>query len=95
MYGCNHSIGCLSVSAWRADSPLSVKASRADFSEEKDGLEVSAWIIGDGLRVSAGIVCSVSRDSYLRVVPDVVWLSPDELASAEFDIYSNVVWKID
>ena len=94
MYGCDHSLGCLSVSAWRADNPLSVTASRADVLE-KDGLEVSAWRIGGGLMVTAGIVCSVSRNYYLRVVPDVVWLSPDELASAEFDIYSNVVWKID
>ena len=94
MYGCDHSLGCLSVSAWRTDNPLSVTASRADILE-KDGLEVSAWRIGGGLKVSAGIVCSVNNDSYLRVVPDVVWLSPDELAYGEFDIYSNVVWKID
>ena len=94
MYGCDHSLGCLSVSAWRADNPLSVTASRADVLE-KDGLEVSAWRVGCGLKVTAGIICSVNKDAYLRVVPDVVWLSPDELASAEFDIYSNVVWKID
>ena len=94
MYGCGYSLGCLSVSAWRADNGLNVTASRADILE-KDGLEVSAWRVGGGLKVTAGIICSVSKDAYLRVVPDVVWLSPDEVASAEFDIYSNVVWKID
>lgn len=94
MYGCYHSLGCLSVYAWRADKELSVKASRSCFSEEKDGLEVSAWRIGGGLRVSAGVVCSVNKDAYLRVSTDVLWLTPDML-SEEFDIYSNVVWKID
>lgn len=94
MYGCNHSIGCLSVSAWRADSGLNVTASRAD-SLKEEGIEVSACRIGGGLKVTAGIICSVNKDAYLRVVPDVVWLSPDELAYGEFDIYSNVVWKID
>ena len=84
MYGCDHSLGCLSVSAWRADNGL-----------KEEGIEVSAWRIGGGLKVTAGIVCSVNKDAYLRVVPDVVWLSPDELAYGEFDIYSNVVWKID
>lgn len=94
MYGCDHSLGCLFASAWRADKELSVKASRYDFSEEKDGLEVSTWRVGGGLRVSAGVVCSVNKDAYLRVSTDVVWLTPDML-SEEFDIYSNVVWKID
>lgn len=31
---------------------------------------------------------------YLRVSPNVVWLTPDML-SGEFNIRSNVAWKID
>ena len=50
--------------------------------------------VGQGLSGSVTLVCSVNKDAYLRVVPDVVWLTPDML-SGEFDIYSNVVWKID
>ena len=40
-------------------------------------------------------VCSITSERYLIVLPDIIWLSPDELISSEFDIYSNVVWKID
>lgn len=32
--------------------------------------------------------------AYLRVSPNVVWLTPDML-SGEFNIRSNVAWKID
>ena len=93
MYGCDHSLGCLSVSAWRVVGGLKVTASRADMIE-KDGIEVSAWRVVGGLKVTAGIICSVNKDAYLRVVPDVVWLTPD-MIGGEFDIYSNVIWKID
>lgn len=44
-------------------------------------------------KVRCSIICSVSKDSYMNVSPDVVWLSPDML-SAEFNIYSNVDWVI-
>ena len=38
-------------------------------------------------------VCA-SHSEYLTVTPNMVWLTPDML-SGEFDIYSNVSWKID
>lgn len=57
-------------------------------------LSGSVTRVGQGLSGSVTLVCSVNKDAYLRVVPDVVWLTPDML-SGEFDIYSNVVWKID
>ena len=49
---------------------------------------------GKGLRGSLTMVCSVNKDAYLRVSTDVLWLTPDMLGG-EFDIHSNVVWKID
>ena len=88
MHGCD-SISCLSVTAKRISEELNVVATRI-------GEELSVTAKGiERLKVTCSIICSVNNDAYLRVVPDVVWLSPDELASAEFDIYSNVVWKID
>lgn len=84
MYGCNCHIGCLSGSVTRVG---------ADGSEFM-GLSGSVTRVGDGLRGYASLVCSTNKDAYLRVVPDVVWLTPDML-SGEFDIYSNVVWRID
>ena len=57
-------------------------------------LKVNVTDVTPRLKVSSHLVCSVGGVSYLRVVPDVVWLTPDML-SRDFDIYSNVVWKID
>lgn len=46
------------------------------------------------LKVSYGILCSATNESYLQVIPNIVWLTPDTIGE-EFDIFSNVVWKID
>lgn len=50
--------------------------------------------IGAALTGSCHIICSVNKSSYLNVIPDVIWLSPEELASADFDIISNQKWII-
>ena len=62
MHGCEHSIGCLTASAWRVGGGLSVSAKRVDFKEEKDGLVLSAWRIGNELKVSAGLTCTTNPD---------------------------------
>lgn len=90
MYRCDDNIGgCLSVSASRIGSGLKVTACRAGAQAS-----VSASRIGSGLRVTAGIVCTVNRDAYLHVAPDVVWLDSSTVGG-EFEIYSNVVWRIE
>ena len=89
MHRCNHSIGCLNVTTTLLNKGLSVNAKRCG-----DELILHASRIGNGLNVICNVVCSVNKDAYLRVSPDVVWLTPDML-SGEFDIYSNVIWKID
>ena len=94
MYGCDYRIGCLTASAWKVGGELSVSAKRVDFAGEKDGLELSAWRVGGDLNVMASLTCSVGRDAYLRISTDTLWLTPDMIAE-QFDIYSNVVWKID
>lgn len=57
-----------------------------------DDITVDTYTIGR-LIIICQIVCGKTL-SYLDVQPDYVWLTPDML-SGEFDIYSNVVWKID
>ncbi|MBQ2855499.1 MAG: hypothetical protein IJE78_00450 [Bacteroidaceae bacterium] len=95
MYGCNCHIGCLSGSVTRVGDGLRGRISRiGSDGNETFGLSGSVTRVGDGLRGYASLVCSTNKDAYLRVVPDVVWLTPDML-SGEFDIYSNVVWRID
>lgn len=94
MYGCDCHIGCLSGSVTRVGKGLSGNVIRLGSTESYNELSGSVTRVGTGLRGYASLVCSTNKDAYLRVVPDVVWLTPDML-SGEFDIYSNVVWRID
>lgn len=50
--------------------------------------------ISQGLKGCVSFVCTLNKDAYLRVSTEVLWLTPDMLGE-EFDIYSNVAWKID
>lgn len=50
--------------------------------------------MGKKLVVTCSLVCTVNKTAYLDVKPDYVWLTPDMLSSAEFDIISNTDWII-
>ena len=84
MYGCNCHIGCLSGRITRVGSD----------GGENFGLSGRITRVGSDITGYVSLVCSVNKDAYLRVSTDVVWLTP-EMLSEEFDIYSNVVWRID
>lgn len=92
--------GGMNVSAFKPNADLSVEANRIDgkinvsASIVNDRLDVSAKPIGKRMIVTCSLVCSVSKDSYLNVNPDYVWLTPDMISSGEFDITSNVSWNI-
>lgn len=101
MYGCDCHIGCLSGSITRVGSDidqtfgLSGAVTRVGSDrEETFGLSGGISRVGSDITGYVSLICSVNKDAYLRVSTDVVWLTPDML-SEEFDIYSNVVWKID
>lgn len=92
MYRCDYNVKCISGSVTRIDNiedKLVGNISRIEKPLKGDisccNKELSGYI---------GIVCSVSDMSYLRVTPDIIWLTPD-MISGEFNIYSNAVWKID
>lgn len=50
--------------------------------------------IGKKLVVTCSLVCTVNKVAYLDVKPTYVWLTPDMLSSADFDIISNTRWEI-
>ena len=92
-------MGCLNVKATLMNLPLVVGFSvlsgiECSASVLNPPLNISVMDITPKLKVSGHLVCSVVGESYLRVMPDVVWLTADML-SGEFDIFSNVSWKID
>lgn len=89
MYGCDCHVGCLSGSLLRYGDWL-----KGSILRHGDYLKGSLLRNGDGLIGNLTMVCSVNKDAYLRVIPDVVWLTPD-MIGGEFDIYSNTTWEID
>ena len=82
-------LGCLNGSIDRIGEGLSGYVRRVG-----EGLNGSIDRIGEGLSGYVSLVCTVNRDSYLNISTNALWLTPDML-SEEFEIYSNVNWKID
>lgn len=82
-------LGCLQGSIDRVGFGLS-----GDVSRIGAGLQGSIDRVGDSITGYISLVCTVSRDAYLSVSTDAIWLDPDVLGE-NFDIYSNLNWKID
>lgn len=82
-------VGCLSGSLTRIGDGLTGEVLRLG-----EGLSGTLTRMGEGLKGYVSVVCTSNRDAYLVVSKDTLWLTPDMIAE-QFDIYSNVTWKID
>ena len=51
--------------------------------------------IGKKLVITCSLVCTVNKVAYLDVKPTYIWLTPDMLSSADFEITSNTSWNIE
>lgn len=89
MHRCSGHIECISAWAREINSIPDAFVKCLD-----DPIHVSAAPLYDDIVVMCSVICTNNTSSYLRVSTDVLWLTPDMLGG-EFDIYSNVVWKID
>jgi hypothetical protein len=78
------------VSAFRVGENLISSAKRAG-----SPLNLQAAKIGKGINIACSLVCTVDKEFFLDVAPDVVWLTYDELSSADIEIRSNVKWIIE
>lgn len=58
-------------------------------------LAVSLKGIGESLKVSISEVCSTPQDFYLEVSPKVMWLTPDNNFTDNFEVKSNLKWTIE
>lgn len=109
MYRSDNIVGCIQAIASRATKPLTIVAdsllASLDVKSWSDcGLTIKCdditpkmgvTAIGlGGMSVSCSIVCTTNDDFYLDVEPNVVWLTHD-MIEEEFNIYSNVTWKIE
>ena len=81
--------GCLSGSLTRMGEGLTGELLRLG-----GGLSGSLTRMGEGLTGYVSLICTSNREAYLMVTKDTLWLTPDMIAE-QFDIYSNVTWKIE
>ena len=72
-------MGCISISAARIG----------------DGITFLTEKLNESLKISVGVVCSISEIFVLDVSSDTVWLTPSNNFSDDFMIISNVNWLID
>ena len=82
-------IGCLSGALTRVSEGLTGEMKRVGV-----GPSGSLTRVSEGLTGYVSVVCTSNRSAYLTISRDTIWLTPDMIAE-QFDIYSNVVWKID
>lgn len=66
----------------------------ADLRVENPVLKVVNQIYNTPIKASCDLICSVNGNYFLYVEPDVVWIT-EGMLSGEFEIVSNVSWKIE
>lgn len=71
-------MGCISVQAKRIGKDINIHSQR----------------IGNGIKVSCGLVCSVAKANYLRVSPKYIFLMPGNNFSDDVLVTSNIVWNV-
>lgn len=80
-------MGCLVGRAWAHAGA----SGRAHTSELLDGQAYAS----EGLRGRVGVICAIAEDNYLFVEPtEVVWLTPDNDFTHDFEVYSNTDWTV-
>lgn len=71
-------MGCISVQAKKIGESINIHSKR----------------IGNGIKVSCGLVCSVAKANYLRVSPKYIFLMPGNNFSDDVLVTSNIVWNV-
>lgn len=61
---------------------------------DKDIGNVICVSLDEEVMISCSIVCSINNSSFLKVNPNIVWLTPEMLASSTFNIITNTYWTI-
>ena len=89
MHRCSGHIECISVQAYEVGDRAVVEVKPIN-----DIVSVTATRLDKDVKVFCSIVCSINKTFFVEVNPNVVWLTPEMLASADFDITSNTSWII-
>lgn len=89
MYGYSRHIDCVSVTAYEIGAIPKTSVGCLD-----TPIFVSVKPINDKIKVSCSVICSINMTPFVVVNPTYIWLTPEMLASGEFDITSNTDWVI-
>ena len=93
--GGNLEVSAFSVSeqgfaeTFRLDTPLI-----AECYSMREDVCAGAFELSRTLDVSCFPICSLNKESYLRISPETVWLTYDNDWTADVEINSNVQWII-
>lgn len=82
-------MGCISVNISLVDNAIAAKAWLVN-----QPLIANISKVNEGLKVNIGLVCTPNTEVYLRVTPDIIWLTSDTM-SQEFIVKSNTNWRIE
>ena len=67
---------------------------RMEFDRIGENLKLSVNRVSEGLRMSVGLVCTTNDVFYIKVTPQVIWLTDSNGYSDYFDVESNTDWKV-
>lgn len=59
------------------------------------GEMTKAWQCGEPISAAMQHVCTIGRDDFLLVSPDVVWLNEGNGFENIFEVISNVSWTVE
>lgn len=91
---------CINVSTKHLNPKLDVKIDITAYllvhaNNLTNHLSVNVSKHTNNLNIECRVICSNKQFTHLIVQPNNVWLDNSIFSSTSFDIYSNVVWKID
>lgn len=82
-------MGCLEISAERLSIAWDVEVSSFKT------IEPNAMRIGQGIDVTASLICDIPQLRYLEVDKDEIWLIPGNDFNDVVNVKSNVRWIIE
>ena len=65
-----------------------------DISRLTEPIEFEVSRLTEPIEFEISFICAVNKDRYLKVTPDIIWLTPDNNFSEDVEVHANVNWTI-
>ena len=83
-------MGCLVGNVTRVSEGLRMGVGRIGAN-----LQLSVTRVSEGLRMGVGLVCTTNDVFYIKVTPQVIWLTEANNFMGRIDVDSNTNWRIE